>query len=238
MAVTGSELEVVEPWNGRDRIVVWIDPCRVDRRYLRRTFSEKLRFWLGGLMPPMMVHGGDWDRRVGPRTAHQTDGLLEELYRADVVPERTDLYARLLNAAQAGQPIRRRGKVLADESAISEFFVDYVSLFESMRAEGYRRGAGKDEPGVAIARSAPTRALRRPAHDPLVFCLRRPLAFSSALAVPGGVAPPHNRTRSCSSARLAGHRNPSRRISQQLAGQDARSRPRPRKRPARRSAGL
>ena len=150
--MTASELEAIEPWNGRDPIVAWIDPGGVERRYLRRTSAEKLRFWLSGLLPPKMLHGGDWDRRLGSRAAHPTEALLEDLYRADGVPERTDLYARLLQAAQAGQPRRRRGTVLADEATIQAFFVDYVSLFERMRAEGYRRGVGKDEPGVAIAR--------------------------------------------------------------------------------------
>lgn len=139
-------------WNGRGPIPAWLDPRVVTRQYLRRSAWEKLRFAAAGLVPPGPVQGGSWDRRAMPCEAHPTYRLLAELHAAGLQPERTALYQRLLAAAEAGRPISRRGMVLDDEAAIDRFFAAYVDLVERMREEGYRPGASKDEPGVAVAR--------------------------------------------------------------------------------------
>lgn len=129
-----------------------VDPRRVTRHYLRRSRWEKLRFGLVALMPPSLSQGGAWDRRTIPCEDHPTHRLLTELYAADLVMEHTSLYGRLMEAARTGRPVQRRGEVLSDEAAIRRFLAGYVRLFESMRAAGYRAGASKDEPGVAIGR--------------------------------------------------------------------------------------
>ena len=134
-------------------LLVEIDPRWIARQYLRRSPVEKLRFGLLRLLPPSRLQAGRWDLRTIACEEHPTYRLLAELHAADLVPERTALYRRLLDAARAGRPEQRRGTVLVDEEAIRRFFGDYVALFESMAAHGYRPGASKDEPGIAIGRA-------------------------------------------------------------------------------------
>jgi len=148
-----------------DRLRIAIDPARVTRKVR----SQRL----AGLRGAFLADELD-NLPADPVTGLYTYRDMEDIARHGADWRATRIGQWLKAAVEAGRPPMVRGALIADEAAIETYYRVYLTMFESMRANGYRY-EGKDDMCFGIGAKGDVILIRRGTHR---------LAAAQILAVP------------------------------------------------------
>jgi hypothetical protein len=112
-----------------DRLKIAVDPARVTRKIDGDSAS--------GLRGKFLVNGLD-ALPATPVAALYTHRDMEDIARYGADWRATRLGQWLLACLAAGRPPLVRGSVITDEAGIEAYYRGYLTMFESMRDNGYR----------------------------------------------------------------------------------------------------
>ncbi len=148
-----------------DRLRIAVDPARVTRKLGARR--------LAGLRGAFLVEGLD-GLPTDPVTGLYTYRDMEDIARHGADWRATRLGQWLKAAVEAGRPPLVRGALVTNEAEIEAYYRVYLTMFESMRAIGYRY-EGSDHMCFGIGAKGDVILIRRGTHR---------LAAAQILAVP------------------------------------------------------